>query len=129
MKIYKAKQSLSISFTKPLMILAITLSISGCGTIGNLIVGPEQGFRDHIDSRLGLNIHEVINPRTDGKGVGEVKSVTQLDDSFDEYLFSYWIDGCLWAGKVERSTGQLKSWRYVSDASLCKRDKFYSGAW
>ena len=115
------------SYTKLLFIWVIALPISGCGTIGNLIVGPEQGFKDHIDSKLGLNINEVINLRS-GNGVGEVKSITHLDDTFDEYQFSYPV-GCLWAGKVERSTGLLKSWRYTSDAALCKRDKFYSGAW
>jgi len=36
---------------------------------------------------------------------------------------------CVWAAEVETNSDIIKSWRYVSDPSLCVIAYFYEGAW
>lgn len=50
-------------------------------------------------------------------------------DHYTEYQFESRSGECKWILRISESTGNVVSWRYASEASRCKKQRFYEGPW
>jgi hypothetical protein len=125
------KHSLSL----PLILVILTLP--GCGSMGNQIIGPEQGFQNFANGWVGKSIDEAGRRQYACTYAGTKLGLVRVDDLYDEeeFVFACYVQSartfasCRWALKFERTSRKIVGWRYISNPKECLKDPFYESAW
>ncbi|MEP5765672.1 MAG: hypothetical protein ABJ308_13845 [Halieaceae bacterium] len=107
------------------------VTLTGCALLNPAL--DEKAFRNLADGYIGKESSSAI---LDSE-LRKPKESTTIDETHVEYVLSHkYLSqnsgktyGCLWAITVDTSTDKIVSWRYISDASDCKAQYFYGGAW
>jgi len=117
---------------KLLLTFILQLSLAACAFV-NPVIGYQRGFSWHLDGLIGESVSTLEKEVYSGLWV-KINTV-HIDEHFYEIHLlhresSYQSDSeCTWSAKIEKDSLTIKSWRYLSDPSVCKLPYFYEGAW
>ena len=120
-----------------LLICLAAWLLSGCGHVGNSLVGGERGFRNFAQSWVGKSIDDATGAKYGCSGGGKLVGDNQVDGLTREreLVWTCWSDQigksseCHWALTYRVSDEKILTWRYVSKPQECFRDVFYVGSW
>jgi len=101
---------------KVLCLFIIVLMVTGCTS--NF---KKKLFVDIRNDHIGSHKDNVIHP-------GSLVEIVSYNETLDKYICAY-DTGCKWAYYVNKETGIIESWEFISSPDKCQTGLDCTGPW
>ena len=105
-----------VDMSKFLYFFITVLVLSGCSA-----TFKQNLFSDIRNDHVGMNKDLVIHPLS-------LVKIIPYNEKQDKYVCAY-DDGCQWAYYVNKETGIIESWEFISSPDKCQTGLNWFGPW